>query len=126
MFDKSMLMKKFAGKKKLDPNEKDAKLGVAKELSKQAGAMLGDKAMPKAKVEVAADSEEGLKAGLEKAEDILEGDSEEDSEGKEGCEISEEEMKLSADELDEKIQKLMDLKASKEGDKEEDKKSLFS
>jgi len=125
MFDKSMLMKKFAGKKKLDPNEKDAKLGVAKELSKQAGAMLSDKAKP-AKVEVAADSKEGLMAGLEKAEDILESDSEEESEGKEGCEISEEEMKLSADELDEKIQKLMDLKASKEGDKEEDKKSLFS
>lgn len=126
MFDKSMFMKKFENKKKLDPTEKEAKLGVAKELSKQAGAMLSDKAKPKAKVEVAADSKEGLKAGLQKAEDLVEGaPGEEDmesvgeakEESAEAMEISEEEKELSPEELDEKIQKLQELKASKEGDK---------
>lgn len=130
MFDKSMFMKKFEKKKKLDPNEKEAKLGVAKELSKQAGAMLGDKAKPKAK-EMSSEmsgekdsvKEHGLQPGLSDEDSKLEHSAGEDGvaehtgssfEGPEACDISPAESELSSEDLDKKIQKLMHLKKSKE------------
>ena len=69
-----------------------AKASMAKELSDMLGSDLTDdiKGAVK-KVTVASDSEEGLKKGLEKAEDILEGDEEEnESEESEDSEDSEE------------------------------------
>jgi hypothetical protein len=127
---KEMFLKKMADKKKLDPNEQEAKLGVIKELHKQASSALGEKSKPKAKVEVAADSKEGLALGLDKAKDII-SDESSDMEGSPGEEksesmdeaaqekddamnVSEEEQQLSASELDEKIKKLIELKKSKE------------
>ena len=74
---KEKLMSKLEKKgKKLDPLEKEAKMGIAKEMSRQAGALLGGK-IPAKKVTVAADSKEGLKEGLSKAEQIVEGAEEE-------------------------------------------------
>lgn len=66
-------MKKLEKKgRDLDPNEKKAKLDVIKELRNQASEMMGGKLHPLKKVTVASDSEEGLKAGLQKAGDIVE------------------------------------------------------
>lgn len=72
---KNKLMQKLdkKGAKDMHPLEKEAKLGVIKELSRQAGSMLGDKIHPMKKVTVASDSKEGLKAGLDKASGIVEG-----------------------------------------------------
>lgn len=70
---KEKLMKKLEKKgRDLDPNEKKAKLDVIKELRNQASEMMGGKIHPMKKVTVASDSEEGLKAGLKKAEDVIE------------------------------------------------------
>lgn len=67
------LMKKLQSKgKELDPLEKQAKMGVIKELSKQAGDMLGSQIHPMKKVTVASDSKEGLKEGLDKAAGLVE------------------------------------------------------
>lgn len=72
MFMHGKLMKKLEKKdKKLDPLEKEAKMGVVKALSKQASSMLGDKVHPMKKVSVAADSKEGLKEGLDKAAGLV-------------------------------------------------------
>jgi len=68
---KDKLMKKVGKKDDLDPLDKEAKMGVMKELSRQAGAMLGDKIQPKMKAEVAADSKEGMKEGLDKAAGLV-------------------------------------------------------
>lgn len=69
---KDKLMKHLAkkGAKDLDPMEKDAKMGVVKELGRQAGAMMGGKIHPAMAAKVEADSPEGLKAGLDKAANI--------------------------------------------------------
>lgn len=118
MYKEKMLERMKKKGKELDPNEKEAKMGVVKELSRQASSMLSDKSKPKAKVEVAANSKEGLKEGLEKAEELLEGDKPEGmEEGKpDACDISPEEAELSAEDLDEKIKKLMELKDSKKSE----------
>ena len=88
----------------------DAKAAIAKELSDSLGSdiMEGIKGMKK--ITVASDSEEGLKEGLEKAEDVLESkidkeenESEEDSE--EESEESEQEDEESPD-LESEISKL--------------------
>jgi hypothetical protein len=70
---KEKLMKHLdkKGSKKLDPMEKDAKMGVIKELGRQAGAMMGDKVHPKMKAMVAADNPHDLKEGLDKAAGIV-------------------------------------------------------
>ena len=79
--------RKQEGKPK-DEGKLRAKASMAKELSDMLGSDLTDdmKGAVK-KVTVASDSEEGLKKGLEKAEDILESDEEEnDSEDSEDSE----------------------------------------
>lgn len=85
-----MDMKKMLGKKDKDTNpmKKEAKLSAIQEMRDMASEMMGEGIkkkmdMPKKAVTVAADDEEGLKKGLETAEDILESkspDTEEDSE----------------------------------------------
>ncbi len=110
-----MKMKEKEEMPEMDPMAKEAKLGVLKHLSDMAAEAMGSKLGGLKKVTVASDSEEGLKKGLDKAEDIVEGspeleESEEESE-------SEPEMgyeELSPEEIDAKIQELMELKKKAE------------
>lgn len=71
----------------------DAKAAMAKELSDSLGSDIMDGVKDMKKVTVASDSEEGLKKGLQKAEDVLEAKSEEEDEDeteKEESDMSEE------------------------------------
>lgn len=134
--NKEKLMQKLEKKgKKLKPLEQKAKLDVIKELSSQAGEALGDKLKGLKKVTVASDSKEGLKAGLEKAEDILEKHDREspvekmeeemgadlDHDGEEGESEEHKESvmggEMSPEEIEAKIQELMALKKKKEEQK---------
>lgn len=121
--------------KKMSPMEAKAKLASLKDLMKEMddmmlGDMKGKKGM--AKVSVMSDSPEGLKEGLEKAEDVLEGESEDESEvtlpkfgskQKSGALMEEEEFEedsiddsedSSEEDLDRKIAELMAKKKSKQ------------
>jgi|ERR1035437_2497075 hypothetical protein len=70
--DKLMNKLKKNGAKDLDPLEKSAKMGVVKELSRQAGSMMGDKVHPgMGKVSVASNTKEGLHHGLQDADKFL-------------------------------------------------------
>lgn len=64
-----LLKKKAAEGKFLSEDEKAAKLGVVKEIDDMMGEVMGDNLK---KVTVAADSKEGLEAGLEKAKEVIE------------------------------------------------------
>jgi hypothetical protein len=77
-----MMEKKSEGKKPLSPEYKEAKGGILKDLMKEMSAMAGSDIKGMNKVTVAAPDAEGLKTGLEKAEELLpEGEeSEEDAE----------------------------------------------
>lgn len=70
---KEILMKKKSEGKVLDPMKKKAKGGVLQNLIDEMVGMNGDKVKGLKKVTVASSSPEGLKEGLEKAEDIVEG-----------------------------------------------------
>lgn len=110
------LMKRMEKKgKKLNPLEQKAKMGVIKELSDQAGAMMGDKIKGLKKVTVASDSPEGLKAGLEKAEEIVDPKESEDGEETE-AEIPgmDPEKCDSPEEIDALIKQLLEKKAALE------------
>lgn len=108
--------------KGMSENAKKAKLTALKEAHGMAKKMMEDDLKGLKKVTVASDSPEGLKAGLEKAEDILEGESEESCEycegkGCEECEMEDseesedsEEPEMSEDELEAKIAELMKMK----------------
>ena len=66
------LMKHLQKKgKKLDPMEQEAKMGVIKSLSEQAGGMMGDKVKGLKKVSIMSDSEHGLEKGLDKAKQMV-------------------------------------------------------
>ncbi len=74
--DKDMMMKMMGKKKEEEGNgdmKKEAKLSVLKELRKMASDMMGDdvKGGMMKKVTVAAPSSEGLKEGLNKAEEMM-------------------------------------------------------
>lgn len=118
MNDKLMKRLEKSGKK-LSPVEKEAKMNVLKELSSQAGDMLGQKLAGLKKVTVASDSEDGLEQGLEKAKEIIEGEPvEEESEGLELADSDDEDdmddiEDCSPEELEAKIQKLQEIKAKK-------------
>jgi hypothetical protein len=96
---KDKLMKHLAkkGVKDLDPLEKEAKLGVASELHKQASDMLGGKIHPAKKVTVAADSSEGLKAGLDKAAGLVDSANQHETDPDKMVESAEEEMHADLD-----------------------------
>ena len=66
-----LLKKKMDEGKELNPIDKDAKMGVLKDLHKMASDSMADKLHGIKKVTVAAPDEEGLKHGLEKAQDIV-------------------------------------------------------
>lgn len=98
--------KKMMGKE--DDNgdmKKDAKLSVLKHLREMASGMMGDdlKSGMK-KVTVASDSTEGLKEGLNKAEDVVE----DMPEGMDDEMYSQEDMSL--DEINAEMEHLMELK----------------
>jgi hypothetical protein len=140
------LMERMGKKgKKLNPLEQKAKMDVVKSLSEQAGSMLGDKVKAMKQVTVAAPDKKGLVEGLEKAEDIIEGDENEasvsemmkdkasddmesdeegsemeseDEEESESDDMMEECKDMSPEELDDKIQKLLELKKEKLAKKE--------
>jgi hypothetical protein len=123
-----LLAKKMKDGKKMSDNEKEAKSGVLSEMKDMASKMMGDKVKGIKKVTVASNSDEGVKKGLEKAKELLGQESEESPEMEESEteESSEESMddcceqveelgeKMDASQLDEAIQKLMELKKQKE------------
>lgn len=99
--EKLMEKKKDSGKE-LDPMYKDSKMSMLKALHKEmsdmmAGGLKDHQGMKK--VEVASDSPEGLKHGLDKAKDLLEGSDEEEA-GESADEESNEDQ-LGQDEADE-------------------------
>lgn len=121
--------------KKMSPAEAKGKLASLQELMKDMDSMMMDGMKGKkgmAKVSVMSNSPEGLKKGLEKAEDTLEGECEEESEvtlpkfgskQKSGALMEEEEFEedssddseeSSEEELDRKIAELMAKKKSKQ------------
>ena len=108
-------MKEFMFKKKkeegMDPLDKEAKLTAISEMKKMAEDAMSEKLGGLKKVTVAAPDEESLKAGLEKAEDIveskMEGEDESEMEDEESSEVAD----MSEEELDKKIQELLALKS---------------
>lgn len=98
-------------------HDMEAKASMAKELSDMLGEDLTEGIKDSKRVTVASDSEEGLKKGLEKAEDILESKMEDDSEESEDMEDSEEDVEIpeevdTEEEIDTLIAKLEDKKRS--------------
>jgi hypothetical protein len=124
------MMKKLLEKKKskgmLSDEESSAKMSVLKNLRGKSNESLAEKLKGAKKVSVMSDSEEGLKAGLDKAKEIVESEpSELDSPDQEmekmtGDDEDSEDpyCEMSEDQLDEHLAKLMakkeELKASKE------------
>lgn len=130
-----MLMAKKKGSSMSD-NEKEAKMGVMRSLSSDMAQMMKDKLSGLKKVSVASDSPEGLKEGLDKAKQMVEGhdvmtgkpmsgdeespehemeeSSEEEKSEHDGMEegMEEETGEMSEDELNAKIEELMKKKAS--------------
>ena len=108
------LMELKGGKKPMSDIEKDAKLSVLKGLRSEAMGSMKDPLAKLKKVSVASDSAEGLKEGLEVAEEAIEGEEEGGIEAlsAEGME-DEEYADCSAEELEQKIQKLQELKSKK-------------
>jgi hypothetical protein len=107
----------FGKKKGMSPVEKKAKLAALKGTHDWASDALKEKLGGIKKVSVAADSKEGLKKGLEKAEELVSGknpiveDAEEEADAEGIADPSEDDMEeCSEEELDEKIQELMALK----------------
>lgn len=108
----------FDKKKGMSPIEKKAKMSVLKDLHGQASDLMKEGLKGVKKVSVMSDSKEGLKKGLEKAEDMLGEDQMEDEEQSEQEDLESEEyedqqdeaMPMDEDELDAKIQELMKMK----------------
>lgn len=112
---------KEVAKKKLSPQEQEAKMSVLKEIMDDMDSLMSSdldkkKAM---KVSVLAKEPKGLKLGLDQAESLIEGDSIlPDSELGEDCgdsdlEIEDEDSALSSEDIDKKIAKLLSLKDQK-------------
>jgi hypothetical protein len=129
-------------KKEMSPMEKEAKLGIMKDIQGMASKAMGSKLDGLKKVTVASDSKEGVSHGLEKAKDLIEGSADEESGESPEFEASEDEStelpgeevfsshnppghtasgdmpsedysKLSHDEIDEKIKELLRAKSQK-------------
>ncbi len=126
MIDKLMKLKEMKkGSGEMRPVEKNAKMSVLKDLIGEAGNEMSSGLHGLKKVSVMAPNQRGLEKGLDKAKQLVEGSSEEESsdmspemademgESHEGMECSPEEMEMSPEELDQKIQALMKLKEDK-------------
>jgi hypothetical protein len=72
------IMKKAKKSGPIDPKHKEAKMGILKQISEMAGGAMGDDIKGLKKVTVASDSPKGLKEGLSKAKDLVEGSDEEE------------------------------------------------
>ena len=104
--------------KNMSPLEQKSKLKVLKCLKDDMDCRLKEQLSGLKKVTVASDSKEGLKKGLDKAEDMLGEQEDEDSELGEQADAESDEyesaqdeaMPMDEDELDKKIQELMALK----------------
>jgi|GEM_PF-5187692 hypothetical protein len=110
--------------KKISGNAQKAKLTALREANKMARDMMKEDLSGLKKVTIASDSKEGLKAGLEKAEEMMEGGEEEEKdcsecpgcpecEGKEESEDSEEmedESEMDESDIDAQIAELMKMK----------------
>lgn len=108
--------------KKLSPMEQDAKLKVLQELMDDMDGSMSDSldAKKKMKATVIASSPKGLKEGLEKAEDVVEGqmpemEDEEEMEGEED-EMESEDEEMSPEEIKAKIAELQSMLSSKKSD----------
>lgn len=117
MNPKMMAMLGKKKERKMDDLEKEAKMGVVKEMRDMASSAMGEKLKGLKKVTVASDSEKGLGFGLEKAKEMLQNKSEEGEEYAEEDELenesendSHEMAECSEEELDAKIKELMALK----------------
>lgn len=117
---KQLLMKKkqAQGDKPMDEHKMKAKADMAKSLSDMLGSDITEdmKKSGVRKVTVASDSTEGLKEGLDKAEDIIDPMAE-DSEEEESEDSEDSEIAASPEELQDKIaeleKQLEELKSSK-------------
>lgn len=85
---KKLLMEKARKGEFLSPEEKEAKCNVLNGLKDELKGMMSDDLK---RVTVASPTSEGLKAGLEKAEDVLESKMEDSEESEEMPEMSKEE-----------------------------------
>ncbi len=109
--------------KKLSEMEQKASLKALGDYRGEAQKLMKDKMKNLKKVTVASDSEEGLKEGLEKAEDLIKGtdmysseqanDNFEDRTEHGEAELEEDCEELSEEELDERIQKLLAIQKKK-------------
>ncbi len=104
----------LGAKKKIDPLEKEAKLSAIKGMKKMAGDMMADDMKSMKKVTVAAPDAEGLKMGLEKAEDVVEGMPGMEMEEEESSDDMEEMLAEvdSPEQIDELMAKLAEKKAA--------------
>ena len=107
---KQLLMKKAKEGKFLSEDDKAAKMDILKELKDIASGAMGDNLK---KVTVASDSAEGLKAGLKKAEEVVEKKLEEDEDEESEMEEMPEDSEMSKEE---KIKKLEEELASLKGE----------
>lgn len=124
MLDKLMKLKKKGSE--MSDVEKDAKMSVMKDLRDRAASSLGEKLKGMKKVSVASDSEAGLKEGLDKAKEIMEGkedmDEEEmspagaEAEGSKADEVLAKCEDMSSDEIEMMISKLEALKEAKQSE----------
>jgi hypothetical protein len=132
-FDKMLEKKKKEGKE-ISPMERDAKMGVLGDIRDEMANHMSDRLNGLKKVSVASDSPAGLKTGLEKAKEIVDkmpqgeaspeemekaqgDDSIEDESREESLESPEEEASegegyedMSEDEINKKLEELMQLK----------------
>lgn len=122
---KKLLESKLEQGKELSDDESSAQMSVLKDLKGQMGGMMGDKMNKLKKVLVTSNSPEGLKKGLNTAEELV-NNGQQDPESRGILHDPEEEMEMhgdeaevpdedkTPDELEMKIQELMSLKKSKE------------
>ncbi len=122
---KKLMEKKMKSGKQLSDSEQEAKMSVLNQLKNSMDDVMSEKANGLKKVSVMSDSEEGLKAGLDKAKDIVQNP--ELGEAREALPIvtpdsdelnsedEDEDQHLSEEEIDEKLSKLMALKEKLKG-----------
>jgi hypothetical protein len=73
-----LIMKKREQGTQMDPIEQHAKMGNLQSLRDEMASMMKGDLEPKAKVEVAGDSPEAIKMGLDKAKDVVDGQDSDD------------------------------------------------
>lgn len=118
-------MMKKKGAKEMDPMEKEAKFSVVDAMKQMAEQAMGEKVKGLKKVTVSSPNESGLKKGLDEAEKLISANQDEpkeSSEEEESEESSEEEAgeemhssenleEMSEEEINAKLEELMQLKA---------------